>query len=80
MISLLFVMAAMLEFAVMMFLQRNNELRNGNKVSTKGKLFRRGSFEMKKLSSKIDRMAMMLFVFAYVVFNVAYWIINLDIF
>ena len=80
MISLLFVMGAMLEFAIMMFVQRKNELRNSNKVSIKGRLLRRGSFEMKKLSSKIDRMAMMLFVFAYVVFNVAYWIINLDIF
>ena len=73
-------MGAMLEFAIMMFVQRKNELRNSNKVSIKGRLLRRGSFEMKKLSSKIDGMAMTLFVFAYLVFNVAYWIINLDLF
>ena len=73
-------MAAMLEFAVMMFVQRKNELKNVMKVSIKGRLLRGCSLEMKKLSSKIDAIAMILFVSAYLVFNVAYWIINLDIF
>ena len=73
-------MAAMMEFAVMMFVQRKDELNKGNKVSIKGRLLRRGSFEMKKLSSKIDGITMILSVLAYFVFNVAYWIINLDLF
>ena len=76
--SLLFVMAAMLEFAAMLFLQRRNELKIGTKVSIKGRLLRRGSFEMKKLSTKIDGIAMILYVFAYLVFNIAYWVTNLS--
>ena len=76
--SLLFVMSAILEFAAMLFLQRKNELKNGAKVSNKGRFLRRGSFEMKKLSTKIDGIAMILYVFAYLVFNIAYWIPNLS--
>ena len=70
-------MAAMLEFAGIMFLQRKNEIRSPNKVSTKGRFLRRGSFEMKKLYTKVDGVSLILFPFAYLVFNVAYWTINL---
>ena len=77
MISLLFVTAAMLEFSGMMFLQRKNELRKGIGVSSIGHSLRRGSFEMKKTTTKIDGIAMILFLIAYLLFNVAYWIIIL---
>ena len=74
MISLLFVMAAMLEFAGMMLLQRENEIRGDNMLSINGRSERRGSIEMKRLWTKIDGIAMFLFSFAYVVFNIAYWV------
>ena len=77
MISLLFVTAAMLEFSGMMFLQRKKELRKGLNVSILGHSLRRGSFEMKKMTTKIDGIAMILFSMAYLLFNVAYWIIIL---
>ena len=74
---MLFVTAAMLEFSGIMFLQRKNELRKRTKVSIIGHSLRRGSFEMKKMTTKIDGIALILFLMAYLLFNVAYWIINL---
>ena len=76
-ISLLFVTAAMLEFSGMMFLQRKNELRKSIDVSILGHSLRRGSFEMKEMTTKIDGISMILFLMAYLLFNVAYWIIIL---
>ena len=64
----------MLEFAGMLFLQRKNETQGGSKVSTKGHLKRRGSLEMKKLWTTIDGTALILFSFAYLIFNAIYWI------
>ena len=70
----MFVIAAMLEFAGMLFLQRMNDTKRDRKVSTKGHLKRRGSLEMKNLSTKIDGTALILFLFAYLIFNAVYWI------
>ena len=70
-------MAAMLEFAAMLFFQRQNETRRNRKVFNNGKSLRRGSIEMKELWTKIDGIAMVLFLFAYLVFNIAYWTMNL---
>ena len=67
-------MAAMLEFAGMLFIQRKNEIKRDRKISNNRKSLRRGSFEIKELWTKIDEIAMVVFVFAYVVFNIAYWI------
>ena len=70
----MFVIAAMLEFAGILFLQRRIESKTGGKVSTKGHLKRRGSLEMKKLWTAIDGTALILFLFAYLIFNAVYWI------
>ena len=67
-------MAAMMEFAGMLFLQRKNEIRRNRKISNNRKSLRRGSFEIKEMGTKIDVIAMLLFVFAYIVFNITYWI------
>ena len=67
-------MAAMLEFAGMLFVIRQNEIRRKRKVCNNGKSLRRGSFEIKEMGTKIDVIAMLLFVFAYIVFNITYWI------
>ena len=77
MISLLFVTAAMLEFSGILFLQRNDELRKGNKTSIIGHPLRRGSLDMKKMTAKIDGIVMISFLTAYLLFNVAYWIMIL---
>ena len=67
-------MAAMMEFAGMLFLQRQNEIRRNRKVCHNGKSLRKGSFEIQDLWTKTDGIAMFLFSFAYAVFNIAYWI------
>ena len=64
----------MLEFAGMLFLQRKNETKGQGKVSAKGHLKRRGSLEIKKLWAAIDGTALILFLFAYLMFNAVYWI------
>ena len=76
-ISLSFVIAAMVEFAGIMFLQRKNRLIRRNKVTNNGELIRRGSFEMELLTMKIDSMALLIFSSAYVLFNSVYWAANL---
>ena len=76
-ISLSFVIAAMVEFAGIMFLQRKNRLIRSNKVTNNGELIRRGSFEMELLTMKIDSMALLIFSSAYVLFNSVYWAANL---
>ena len=66
-------MAAMVEFAGIMMLQRKNRFTTGKKVTVNGQLARRGSFEMDELTTKIDMMALILFPLTYIVFNVAHW-------
>ena len=70
-------MAAMTEFAGILFLQRRNRLISRDKVASNRQLVRRGSFEMEGLTAKIDLIALKLFCSGYVVFNVAFWAINL---
>ena len=70
-------MAAMIEFAGIMLLQRKNRLVARNKVSNNGNLIRRGSFEMEGLTAKIDLIALTLFCSGYLVFNVAFWALYL---
>ena len=70
-------MAAMTEFAGILFLQRRNRLISRDKVASNRQLVRRGSFEMEGLTAKIDLIALNLFCSGYVVFNVAFWAINL---
>ena len=76
-ISLSFVIAAMVEFAGIMFLQRKNRLIRSNKVTKNGELIRRGSYEMELLTMKIDSMALLIFTSVYVLFNSVYWAANL---
>ena len=72
--SLLFVIGSMLEFAVIMFLQRRHELAQTKKVANNSNLkSRRGSFDVKSMSAKIDGMAMIIFLSGYVLFNAVYW-------
>ena len=77
--SLTFVIGTILEFAVIMFLQRRSELRAGTKVeTTKTLIIGRDSFDIKRLSAKIDGMAMVLFLSGYILFNAFYWIIFIN--
>ena len=77
--SLTFVIGTILEFAVIMFLQRRSELRAGTKVeTTKTLIIRRDSFDIKRLSAKIDGIAVILFLSGYILFNAFYWIIFIN--
>ena len=72
--SLLFVIGSMLEFAVIMFVQRRHELGQASKVATPSNLkSRRSSLDIKSWSAKIDGFAMMIFLSGYVLFNAVYW-------
>ena len=74
--SLTFVIGTILEFAVIMFLQRRCELSEDAKVAmTKHLIIRKDSFDIKRLSAKIDGMAMVHFLSGYILFNSVYWII-----
>ena len=74
--SLLFVIASIVEFAVIMFLQRRNELRGRTEVATMSNLtVGRGSFEIKSLSAKIDGIALIIFLTGYILFNAFYWVV-----
>ena len=70
-------MAAMIEFAGILFLQRRNRLISRDKVASNQQLVRRGSFQMEGLTAKIDLIALTLFFSGYAVFNVAFWAIHL---
>ena len=73
-VSLFFVIAAMFEFAVILYLQRRHELERCRKMESQEKeLGNKGTFEMKKLSAKIDRFALILFFLCYTIFNSIYW-------
>ena len=69
-------MAAMVEFAGIMMLQRKNRFTTGKKVTVNGQLARRGSFEMETLTAKIDMIALTLFSLSYIVFNIGHWAAN----
>ena len=72
--SLLFVIGSMLEFAVIMFVQRRHELGQAIKVATPSNLkSRRDSLDVKSWSAKIDGFAMIMFLSGYVLFNAVYW-------
>ena len=66
-------MAAMIEFAGILFLQRRNRLIRTDKVASNQQMVRRGSFEMEGITAKIDFVASTLSCAGYVVFNVAFW-------
>ena len=66
-------MAAMIEFAGILFLQRRNRLIKRVTAASNQQMARRGSFEMEGLTAKIDLIALTLFCSGYLVFNVAFW-------
>ena len=70
-------MAAMIEFAGILFLQRRNRLISRDKVASNQQMVRRGSFEMEGLTAKVDFIALIMFCSGYLVFNVAFWAIYL---
>ena len=65
-------MAAMVEFAVILFLQRQNLVTKRNTVGGKGISLMRKSIEMDELAAIIDLMALILFSSGYIMFNVVY--------
>ena len=73
-ISLMFLLAAMVEFAGLMCLQRINNVKEEGRVDASSGIGQKGSFKIQKLSAKIDGSALVLFPLAFVVFNFLYWI------
>ena len=65
-------MAAMIEFAGILLIQRKNHLNRRNRVTTDGELQRRGSFEMDELNAKIDFLTLILLSLGYILYNIAY--------
>ena len=74
--SLMFVIGSILEFAVIMFLHRRNQLKGGAKVATTSNvMLRRASFDINTLSAKIDGIALIIFLSGYILFIVLYWVV-----
>ena len=74
MISLLFVMAAMVEFAGIMLMQRRNHLKRGLQVESNEHILGRDLFNMEKLITKVDVFALLGLTLSYILFNICYWV------
>ena len=74
-VSLLFVLGSIMEFAVIMAVQRWYDLRRKTKPANGNSYKRRGSLNVTSLIATIDGMAMILSFIAYTLFNAVYWII-----
>ena len=72
-VSLLFVMATMVEFAGVIFLKRKLDFSRDIRTDRTQSLERSGSFEIEKLSAKIDAIALLSFFVCYILFNGFYW-------
>ena len=70
----MFVFAAMIEFAGILFLQRMENVKKERRDGSNGDLGENGSFKMQELSAKIDGVALIVFLLMFIVFNVCYWI------
>ena len=74
--SLTFVIGTILEYAVIIFLQRRSDLSAEAKVATiKNLKIRRDAVDIKRLSAKIDGIATILLQYGYILFNALYWIV-----
>ena len=72
--SLMFVFAAMIEFAGILFMKRMNDVMEERRVKENGGLEQGGSFKMKELTAKIDGVALIVCLLMFIIFNVFYWI------
>ena len=68
MISLFFVISAMIEFAGIMYVQRRKRLIGENKVTNNVEGINSESFAMEQLTIKIDSRALFIFSFTYILF------------
>ena len=72
-VSLLFVIGTMIEFAVVLFLERKLEVNQRVNMEPKRVIKVPRLFPFKRKVAKIDLVALVLFLSLYVLFNVAYW-------
>ena len=72
-VSLMFVMATMAEFAVVLFLERRLDLNREIKVNAKQNSTGLESINLKLITARIDLAASVLFIAGYIVFNLVYW-------
>ena len=77
--SLMFVFAAMIEFAGILFLQRMKNVKEERRDGANGESGQRGSFKMQALSAKIDGVALTVFLLTFITFNVSYGVVYLNI-
>ena len=70
----MFVFAAIIEFAGILFLKRMNDVKEERKFEANGELRQRGSLKLQELSAKIDGVALIVCVLMFIIFNVCYWI------
>ena len=71
--SLLFVIATMLEFAAVLFLKRKMDLKKEMWMKPNNEMKKNVLFELESLIAWIDIGALITFFICYVVFNIAYW-------
>ena len=67
-------MAAMVEFAGIMVMQRRNHLKRGHQVEGNVQILGRDSYHMDKLIVKVDGFALLGLTLSYILFNICYWV------
>ena len=74
-VSLFFLMGAIVEFAVVLYLQRKQDYVQGTKKKNVSLVNNGGSFsELKSFGTKLDSIAFVFFMSSFILFNMVYWI------
>ena len=67
-------MAAMVEFAGIMVMQRRDQLKRGHQVEGNVQILGKDLYHMEKLIVKIDGLAILGLTLSYILFNICYWV------
>ena len=67
-------MAAMVEFAGIMVMQRRHHFKRGHQVEGNVQIFGRDLYHMEKLIVKVDGLASIGLTLSYISFNICYWV------
>ena len=74
-VSLFFLMGTILEFAVVLYLQRKQEYIHGKKKRNTSIIKKDGTLsELQLFGTKLDSMAFIFFMSSFILFNMVYWI------
>ena len=73
-VSLFFVIATMLEFALVLFLKRKMDLKREMWMTPNSDVEKNTSFQLENLIARLDVGALLAFHTSYISFNIGYWV------